>query len=153
MSFGKQKFEAKQLKINKFLSDVKQLKMNKFIKSIWQLIIKTSNAALQIPSLRPSNQQFSAQSVMITFILFKRHRSIDNSTEFYLFILSWKGPWWRIWSWQFKTLSWITNHDLLSWTLIKTSTEKPEIEYLISIQNATLDWSWLRNWTVLFHKR
>ena len=119
MSFGKQKFEVKQLKMNKFISDVKQLRMNKFIKSIWQLIIKTSNAALQIPSLRPS-----AQSVMITFILFKRHRSIDNSIEFYLFILSWKGSWWRIWSWQFKTFSWITNHDPLSWTLIKTWIKK-----------------------------
>ena len=36
---GKQKF------------DVKQLKMKKFIKSIWQLIISTSNATLEIPSL------------------------------------------------------------------------------------------------------
>ena len=39
------------------------------------------------------NQQFSVQSVMTTFILFKCHRSIDNSTDFYLFILSWKDLW------------------------------------------------------------
>ena len=31
---------------------------------------------------------FSVQSVKITFILFKCHRSIDNSIDFYLFILS-----------------------------------------------------------------
>ena len=41
MFFGKQKF------------DVKQLKMNKFIKSIWQVIISTSNTTLDVASLRP----------------------------------------------------------------------------------------------------
>ena len=44
--FGKQKFDVKQLKLNKFIFDVKQLKMNKFIKYILQLIISTSNATL-----------------------------------------------------------------------------------------------------------
>ena len=52
MIFGKQKFDVKQLNMNKFISDVKQLKINKFIKSIWQLIITNSNATLEIPSLR-----------------------------------------------------------------------------------------------------
>ena len=64
MIFGEQKFGVKQLKINKFILDVKQLKMNKFIsddkqlkmnkfiKFIWQLIISTSNATLEVPSLR-----------------------------------------------------------------------------------------------------
>ena len=33
--------------------DVKQLKIKKFIKYIWQLIISTSNATLEVPSLRP----------------------------------------------------------------------------------------------------
>ena len=33
----------------------------------------------------------SVQSVMLTFILFKCHSSIDNSTDFYLFTLLWKG--------------------------------------------------------------
>ena len=33
--------------------NVKQFKMNKFIKYIWQLIIRTSNATLEVPSLRP----------------------------------------------------------------------------------------------------
>ena len=44
MFFGRQKFDVKQLKINKFAFNVKdkvQLKMNKFITSVWQLIIST----------------------------------------------------------------------------------------------------------------
>ena len=65
MFFGKQKFDIKQLKFNKFLFDVKQLKinkftfdlkqlkMNRFIKSISDLIISTSNATPEAPSLRP----------------------------------------------------------------------------------------------------
>ena len=65
MLFGKQKFDVKQLKlnkfifdvkqlkINKFIFDVKQLKMNRFIKSILDLIISTSNATLEVPSLHP----------------------------------------------------------------------------------------------------
>ena len=64
MFFGKQKFDVKQLKlikiifdvkqlkINKFTFDVKQLKMNRFIKSISDLIISTSNATLEVSSLR-----------------------------------------------------------------------------------------------------
>ena len=52
MIFGKQKFDVKQLNMNKFISDVKQLKINKFIKSSWQLIISNSNATLEVPSLR-----------------------------------------------------------------------------------------------------
>ena len=65
MFFGKQKFDVKQLKLNKFIFDVKQLKinkftfdvkqlkMNRFIKSISDLIISISNATLGVPSLRP----------------------------------------------------------------------------------------------------
>ena len=64
MFFGKQKFDIKQLKLNrfifgvkqlkikKFINDVKQLKINQFIKSISDLLISTSNATLQAPSLR-----------------------------------------------------------------------------------------------------
>ena len=37
------------------------------------------------------NQQLSIQIVMITLILSKCHRSIDNSIEFILFTLSWEG--------------------------------------------------------------
>ena len=33
------------------------------------------------------------QSVMATFILFKCHRSTDNSIDFSLVILSWKSSW------------------------------------------------------------
>ena len=51
MFFGKQKFDVKQLKLNKFIFDVKQLKMNTFVKYIWDLIISTSNAILEVPSL------------------------------------------------------------------------------------------------------
>ena len=53
MFFGKQKFDVKQLKLNKFIFDVKQMKMSRFIKSISDLIISTSNATLEVPSLRP----------------------------------------------------------------------------------------------------
>ena len=52
MFFGKQKFDVKQLKLNKFIFDVKQLKMNRFIKSISDLIISTLNATLEIPVLQ-----------------------------------------------------------------------------------------------------
>ena len=44
---------SNNLKMNNFMFNVKQLKMNEFIKCIWQLIIGTSNAALEVPSLRP----------------------------------------------------------------------------------------------------
>ena len=65
MFFGKQKFDVKQLKLNKIIFDVKQLKINKFtcdfkqlkvnrfIKFISDLIISTSNTTLQVPSLGP----------------------------------------------------------------------------------------------------
>ena len=61
MFFGKQKFDIKQLKLNKFIFDVKQLKktnvylllkqlkMNRFVKSISDLIISTPNATLEVP--------------------------------------------------------------------------------------------------------
>ena len=39
--------------MNNFMSNVKQLRMNKFIKYILQLIISTSSATLEVPSLRP----------------------------------------------------------------------------------------------------
>ena len=70
MFFGKQKFDVKQLKLNKFMFDIKQLKinkftfdvkqltMNRFIKSISDLIISTSNVTLEVPSLRPWNYGF-----------------------------------------------------------------------------------------------
>ena len=55
MFFEKQKFDAKQLKMNKFIFEVKQLKklLNKFINYMWQLIINNSNATLEVSSLRP----------------------------------------------------------------------------------------------------
>ena len=65
MFFRKQKFDVKQLKLNKFIFDVKQLKikkfifdvkqlkMNRFIKSILDFIISTSNATPEVPSLHP----------------------------------------------------------------------------------------------------
>ena len=36
----------------KLISDAKQLRANNFIKSFWQLIISTSNATLEVSSLR-----------------------------------------------------------------------------------------------------
>ena len=53
MFLRKQKFDVKQLKMNKFIFDFKQLKMNKFIKSSSQFIISTSNATLEVSSLCP----------------------------------------------------------------------------------------------------
>ena len=58
--FGKQKFDVKQLKTNKFTFDVKQLKRNRFIKSISALIISTSNATLEVPSLCPCERSDTA---------------------------------------------------------------------------------------------
>ena len=47
-------FDFKQLKINKFIFDVKQLKRNRFIKFISDLIIDSaSNATLEVPLLCP----------------------------------------------------------------------------------------------------
>lgn len=37
----------------KFIFDIKKLKINEFLKCTWQLIICTSNATLEIPSLCP----------------------------------------------------------------------------------------------------
>ena len=53
MIFGKQKFDFKRLDMNSIMCNVKQLKMNKLIKYIWQLIISSSNATHEVPSLRP----------------------------------------------------------------------------------------------------
>ena len=53
MFFGKQIIDMKQLKLNKFILDFKQLKTNRFIKSISDLVSSTSNATLEVPSLRP----------------------------------------------------------------------------------------------------
>ena len=59
--FRKKEIDEKRLKINKFyltlkmrklISDAKQLRANNFIKSFWQLIISTSNATLEVSSLR-----------------------------------------------------------------------------------------------------
>ena len=53
MKLNKFIFDVKQLKTKKFIFDVKQLKMNRFIKSMSDLVISTSNATLEAPSLRP----------------------------------------------------------------------------------------------------
>ena len=65
MFLGKQKFDVKQLKLNKFIFDVKQLKIKKnykwrqtvkdeqIYKIYFGLFISTSNATLEAPSLRP----------------------------------------------------------------------------------------------------
>ena len=53
LKLNKFTFDVKHLKMNKYIFDVTQLKMNKFIKSILQLIISTSNATLEVPSLCP----------------------------------------------------------------------------------------------------
>ena len=54
----------------------------------------------------------------MTFILLKCHRSVDNSFDFYLFLMLWKGSRWQIIQLsKCKILLWITNHNLFSRTL------------------------------------
>ena len=70
MFFGKQKFDVKQLKLNKFIFDVKQLKMNRFIKSILDLIISTSNAtlgALLLRTCKVKKKNFFYNIIMLGF--------------------------------------------------------------------------------------
>ena len=52
MFVGKQKFDVKQLKLNKFIFDVKQLKTNKFIFDVKQL--KMNRFIKSISDLAPS---------------------------------------------------------------------------------------------------
>ena len=66
MFFGKQKFDVKQLKLNKFIFDVKQLKTNKFtfevkqlkmerfLKSIWLLVLRMLH--LRYPRYAPAKE-------------------------------------------------------------------------------------------------
>ena len=88
MLFGKQKFDVKQLKLNKFIFDVKQLKMNRFIKSISDLIISTSNAKLEVPSLHPWFLMASKVSLSYRKTPKLKHKSIPiikkRSTVIYL---------------------------------------------------------------------
>ena len=67
--FGKQKFGIKQLKMNKFISDVKQLTMHKFIKSSWQLIISTLHAT---PEVHPLLCPYSYIIYLVTNNLYGR---------------------------------------------------------------------------------
>ena len=53
-------------------------------------LARESSALTTRPLLK---QQFSVQCVILIFISFKCYRSIVNSIDFYLFILSWKGSW------------------------------------------------------------
>ena len=77
-------------------------------------LLTTWNESIQVKK----NKINTVRGVKITFILFKCHRSIDSSIDFYHFIVLWKGSWQqRIQSWKFKISSWITNHDPLSQTL------------------------------------
>ena len=55
MFFGKQKFDVKQLKLNKFIFDVKQLKIKKIINDVKQLkmnrFIKSISDCLLVPRM------------------------------------------------------------------------------------------------------
>ena len=59
---------SNNLKMNNFMFNVKQLKMNEFIKSILQLIIGTSNATLEVPSLRPAVCSFIILNLALNFV-------------------------------------------------------------------------------------
>ena len=76
---------SNKLKMNKFMFNVKQLKMNKFIRYIWQLIICTSNATLEVPSLRSC----LVPLMPIVFPLVTTYRNgewFSNYTLFFLYI-------------------------------------------------------------------
>ena len=45
--------------MNNFMFNVKQLTMNEFVKYIWELTISTSNATLEVLSLRPCTLESS----------------------------------------------------------------------------------------------
>ena len=98
--FGKQKLDVKQLKKNKFIFDVKQLKMNRFIKSISDLIISTSNATLEVPSLRPclSNSLLTEITILISifsswnFLVTKCKPSLSSISKM-VSKLTWSCPW------------------------------------------------------------
>ena len=53
---------SNNLKMNNFMFNVKQLKMNEFIKYICQLIISTSNATLELPSLCPCSSYMDSNT-------------------------------------------------------------------------------------------
>ena len=68
------------MKMNNFMFNVKQLKMNKFIKYIWQLIISTSNATFEVPSLRPCKDytdNFKPQEVKMTNKVLREKSNCD----------------------------------------------------------------------------
>ena len=60
--------------MNNFVFNVKQLKLSKFIKYIWQLIISTSNATLEVPSLCPWSI-FSVRVHIVLLIFLSRYIS------------------------------------------------------------------------------
>ena len=62
MFFRKQKFDVKQLKLNKFIFDIKLLEMSRFIQFISDLIISTSIATLEVPLLHPSRMILIGES-------------------------------------------------------------------------------------------
>ena len=80
---------SNNLKTNNFMLNVKQLKMNEFIKYIWQLIISTSNATLEIPSLR-------SWVLFLLFLLFSKDWDLRSalwrySLCFFFLLFSWSS--------------------------------------------------------------
>ena len=88
MIFGKQKFDVKQLedlKMNNFMFNVTQLKMSRFIKYIWQLIISTSNATLEVPSLHPWKPPIPNKNKRMKFsMVIYEYGSLSCLPEMYL---------------------------------------------------------------------
>ena len=67
--------------MNNFMFNVKQFKMNEFIKYIWLLIISTSNATLEVLSLRPC------------ISLVNHGNRIQNSYNLLIILLAADGSW------------------------------------------------------------
>ena len=58
------------------MSNVKQLKMNKFVKYVWQLIISTSNATREAPSLRPWDARREVQLLLLCLYLMLKLKKV-----------------------------------------------------------------------------
>ena len=81
MFFGKQKFDVKQLKMNKFIFNAKELEMIRFIKSNRQLTISFSNATLEVSLLGPYSGSLSRifKSKDNRYIAIKRQNSQEEA--------------------------------------------------------------------------
>ena len=99
MFFRKQKFDVKQLKLNKFIFNVKQLKISRFIFDVKQLkmnrfikstLDSSSNATLEEPSLHPCLLFYRVLDFMWKISFFQQSNSslVDSSLQTFEKVLS-----------------------------------------------------------------